>query len=218
MTTPRQLGSYWDRRSEDFDAIYTGQRSRIRCLWDRLTRRNMRFRSQFTVEALSPVRDKTILDVGCGSGRLAVELAARGAARVVGVDLSKQMLLLAKRLADQRDCREKCTFVQADILDYHPTPDSFDAVIAMGFFDYVRDPGPVMNRLRTLLRGMLVASFPAAWSLRTPFRKAWLALRGCPVYFFSGPEIRRMCADTGFTCKKLVRFGPIYLLVATPSC
>ena len=127
--------------------------------------------------------DAVILDVGCGSGRYCVEFAARDAAEVVGVDLSEQMLVLGRHLAAERGLQEKCSFVRTDILDYHP-PQPFDGIIAMGLFDYIRDLVPVMDHLKKLLRGQLVASFPVSWAFRAPFRKIWLTLRGCPVYFF----------------------------------
>ncbi len=49
---------------------------------------------------LSP---RTALDAGCGTGRVAIELARRGV-RVVGVDLDRSMLSLAraKSVADER--------------------------------------------------------------------------------------------------------------------
>jgi SAM-dependent methyltransferase len=47
------------------------------------------------VESFGP---RTVLDAGCGTGRVAVELARRGIA-VVGVDLDPQMLATARRKA-----------------------------------------------------------------------------------------------------------------------
>lgn len=48
------------------------------------------------MEMLAPVRDEKILDVGCGQGVFAAELAAKGA-RVVGVDASKKLIDFAKK-------------------------------------------------------------------------------------------------------------------------
>ncbi|QSB16415.1 class I SAM-dependent methyltransferase [Natronosporangium hydrolyticum] len=46
--------------------------------------------------ALGPVAGLTVLDLGCGPGLYAAELLARGAARVVGVDVSPEMVRLAR--------------------------------------------------------------------------------------------------------------------------
>jgi SAM-dependent methyltransferase len=42
------------------------------------------------------VRGLRVLDLGCGGGRLAVDLAERGASSVLGVDVSERMLALAR--------------------------------------------------------------------------------------------------------------------------
>jgi ubiquinone/menaquinone biosynthesis C-methylase UbiE len=57
-----------------------------------------------------------VLDVGCGTGRVAVALAEQGL-EVVGVDLSEAMLRQAKvrRAALPRDVAARLTFVQGDM-------------------------------------------------------------------------------------------------------
>ena len=45
---------------------------------------------------LPEVAERRVLDLGCGAGQLAHHLATRGAAEVVGVDLSERMLALAR--------------------------------------------------------------------------------------------------------------------------
>ncbi len=62
-------------------------------------------------------RGARVLDVGCGPGRYCVELAAGGAAEVVGVDLAPGMLAIAARLAAERGVESRCRFVRADVLD-----------------------------------------------------------------------------------------------------
>lgn len=216
MRTRDQIAGYFDRKASSFDAIYSGQKGLLPQLWDRLTRQNIHHRLEFTMRALSPVTGKRVLDVGCGSGRYCIELAARGAAQVVGVDLSPQMLELAERLAKERRVHEQCRFLQKDIIDYE-AEEPFDAVIAMGFFDYVQQPEQVLVHLRSLTRHTLVASFPTLWALRVPFRKVWLTLQHCPLHFITESEISRLCQKAGFVCTTLIRSGPIYLLIAEPD-
>jgi perosamine synthetase len=75
----------------------------------------------FTRFSLRPVR--RVLDVGCGTGRHAAELAARGY-EVVGVDASAEMLALARR-------REpNVRFLQADVRSL-PLTETFDAALLM---------------------------------------------------------------------------------------
>src|SRR5712671_207104 len=51
------------------------------------------------LRALAPVRGEHVIDIGCGCGETSVDLAARVGAtgRVVGVDISKPMLSVARR-------------------------------------------------------------------------------------------------------------------------
>ena len=60
---------------------------------------------------LDPVPGRTVLDVGTGTGRAAIALAARGAV-VTGVDASAEMLAVARRRADAAKVR--VTFAQGD--------------------------------------------------------------------------------------------------------
>ncbi len=213
MTTAQRVANFFDHKARSFDAIYSGEKSFIGRTWDRLTRRNIGDRLSFTLRALEPIAGKKILDVGCGSGRYGVELAKRGAAEIVGIDLSPQMIELARRVAQQAGVAERCRFLQIDIFALGQD-EKFDATIAMGLFDYVDRPLELLRHLRPLTGELLIAAFPARLSFRVPFRKLWLNWNGCPVYFFSRSQVQRLAEDAGFECVELVRRGPIYILVA----
>src|SRR5215218_5473188 len=47
------------------------------------------------IDGAAQIRDKTVLDVGCGGGILAESMARRGA-HVTGIDLSEQALKVAQ--------------------------------------------------------------------------------------------------------------------------
>lgn len=72
-------------------------------------------------------RSKTILDIGCGTGRHAIELAKRGYS-VVGIDLSESQLQKAREKAQREGVQVK--FLQADARHFNfETP--FDLVIML---------------------------------------------------------------------------------------
>lgn len=52
--------------------------------------------------AIAPIAGSSVVDAGCGTGWIALEFAARGARRVVGVDPSGPQLEAARRLAAER--------------------------------------------------------------------------------------------------------------------
>ncbi|MFP4164547.1 MAG: class I SAM-dependent methyltransferase [Chitinispirillaceae bacterium] len=76
---------------------------------------------------LSFDKNKRVLDVGCGTGRHAVELARRGY-DVTGIDLSRSMLSRAQKKA--RDASVEVNYIQADARNFSFSP-QFDMVIML---------------------------------------------------------------------------------------
>jgi len=56
-------------------------------------------------KAAGDIRDKTVLDLGCGEGYLSRLLAIKGAAKVVGIDISSERIKLAAMLAKNEDLK-----------------------------------------------------------------------------------------------------------------
>lgn len=106
------------------------------------------------VEALGPA---SVLDAGCGTGRVAIELARRGM-RVVGVDIDPDMLEVARTKAPALDWR------LGDLATVELPPRSFDVVVAAGNVMIFVAPGTearVVANLAPALApgGALVAGF-----------------------------------------------------------
>lgn len=216
MNTPERMAKLFDEAASDFDAIYSRRTTPVRRLWDSLTRRNIYRRFDFTLAAVAPAQNKRVLDVGCGSGRYCVALAQQGAAKVVGLDVSPLMLKLAGEIAQGAGVADRCEFVQQDAMKYAPS-ELFDAVIAMGFFDYVKDQVPLMTQLRTLCRGKVIASFPCLWAWRVPVRWLWWRLHGWEITFSTRQSLLDLCKASGLRVCELKRDGPVFLLIAEPE-
>ncbi len=90
---------------------------------------------EFLVEKVGLEKGARVLDLACGHGRIALELARRGY-RVTGLDLSPRSLQLAREAAE-RDGLE-IEWVEADMRDI-PAGAEFDAVVnvftAFGYFE-----------------------------------------------------------------------------------
>lgn len=107
------------------------------------------------LDLVGHVTDRDVLDIGCGTGPLAEQLAQRGA-RVSGFDSSPQMIEIAReRLGDDVDLQ------LADLAAPLPySDDSFDAACASLVFHYLADWVDALAEIKRVLRpgGRLVAS------------------------------------------------------------
>jgi putative methylase len=72
------------------------------------------------------VTDKTILDMGCGTGRLAIGGILLGAKEAVGIDIDKSAVKAARKCAEKLGAKEKTHWVAADIAALRGT---FDTVL-----------------------------------------------------------------------------------------
>jgi SAM-dependent methyltransferase len=86
-------------------------------------------------------RDRTVLDIGCGIGRLEVELASRVGA-VHGIDVSMQMINAALRRCAPLSNVHLLKVTGRDLADY--SDNTFDAVIAVDTFPYINQSGAAL--------------------------------------------------------------------------
>jgi len=133
-----------------------------------------------------------VLDLGCGAGLIAAELATR--ARVVGVDISAGQLELASRNAPA------ATFVRADMTDVAFAPRSFDSVVAFWTLIHVRRElhADILRRIHGWLRpgGLLAGTFGSGDNPAQVEERFF----GAPMYWshFDADTNRRLFRDAGF--------------------
>lgn len=209
--------SYFGREADRFDAIYENDKPLHQRLGDAIFRRVILERFSLVVNAVG-APDKTILDVGCGPGRYPIELAKRGAKKATGVDIASEMIDIARREADAAGVGDRCQFAVSDFLGYAPPEaegeSQFDAVIAMGYYDYMEAPAPHLAKMIELSRGRVFASFPKRWEVRAPLRKARFALARGYVRFYSRAEVLALFRDVGrLPYLSLVDLGRDYVAV-----
>lgn len=110
---------------------------------------------RYAVRAAGVKPTDVVLDVACGTGDLSRAFAQGGAARVTGLDFTREMLDIAER--KRRDAAagplcDKLTYVEGDAMAL-PFPDaSFDVLsIAFGIRN-VQDPAKAVGEFRRVLR------------------------------------------------------------------
>lgn len=195
MTEVANVGRYFRDHAQQFDRIYEGKGALLRWL-DRRFRSSIFLRYALTFEHAGDVTGKTVLDIGCGSGRYAVDFASRGAARVLGVDLSDEMIALARAEAERHGVLDRCEFRVGDIFETR-LAETFDIVLAMGVFDYVREPETLLVPMREYSNSLVMASFPKWDLIRAPIRRWRYRLKNCPVYYYTRLRTERVLQHAG---------------------
>jgi ubiquinone/menaquinone biosynthesis C-methylase UbiE len=94
-----------------------------------------------------------VLDAGCGSGRLAVEIAKRRPdLRLHGIDLEPGMVDVATRHAKRENLTERVEFTVADLADLPLADNSIDMVVSSASLHHWSNVGAVITSLNRVLR------------------------------------------------------------------
>ncbi len=154
---------------------------------------------QLLFDIIGPIAEKTLLDVGCGDGSLASELARRGAT-VTGLDADPAMLDAARRRT--RTEATHVQFVEGEA-EHLPFDDStFDCVAAVAMLCFVQDAGCVVAEMARVLKpgGRLVIGELGYWSLWAVHRRirGWLGnLTWRAAVFRTAKELRGLAQGAG---------------------
>lgn len=127
------------------------------------------------IKMLPKLAESEVLDVACGTGDMAFELAKQGAKRVVGVDISSEMLRVAQEKKTQHHADKNIEFLEGDSVKIPFADSTFDAVtVAFGVRNFAHlheglsDIFRVMKSGATLL--VLEFSMPQNWLMKTLYR------------------------------------------------
>jgi ubiquinone/menaquinone biosynthesis C-methylase UbiE len=157
------------------------------------------------LDLIGDVRGRTILDVGCGYGELAVALWERGA-RVSGIDASAAMIATARQRSLRQGADITFAVGTAERLPFAPA--TFDRVVAVTVLCFVDDAASVFGEIGRVLRpgGRLVIGELGRWSTWAAERRlrGWL---GHPVWrrarIRTADELRDLVGKAGLTVEGL---------------
>jgi 2-polyprenyl-3-methyl-5-hydroxy-6-metoxy-1,4-benzoquinol methylase len=198
----QKVGTYFDKSACTFDTFYDHKRNWFMQWVDRKFRSDVFERYRLTFQTIEPLKDKTVLDIGCGSGPYAVEAARRGSKRVTGLDMAQGMIDLSRQRAAAAGVADKCDFILGTFPE-NSLQETFDYAIVMGVMDYIAEPSVFLSALARRVRLLAVLSFPSRHWLRTPLRKLRYWLKRCPVYFYEPLQIEKLSKAAGFSNTKI---------------
>jgi 2-polyprenyl-3-methyl-5-hydroxy-6-metoxy-1,4-benzoquinol methylase len=159
------------------------------------------------VLALVPTTARSVLDIGCGAGRLGEALKARQEVRVVGLELNESAATAARQRLDE-------VFVgDVEQLDIDFPPASFDAIVCGDILEHLREPDRLLRRARSWLTpdGRVVASIPNVRHhsvVRSLLEGNWTyesagLLDRTHLRFFTRREIEKLLFRAGFAVEEM---------------
>jgi SAM-dependent methyltransferase len=178
---------FWDKRADRYDAkLHKGPNYAAR------------------LERAAAVSETTdsVLDVGCASGEITLDLAPHVQA-ILGIDHSPRMVAAANGKARARDI-SNARFEQMEPADQRLAEGAFNVVTAYSVIHLLDDVPATLERLRDLLvpGGHLITETPCLddWSVgwRIVVRLAVLVGMAPPVVGLGAAELASMITDAGF--------------------
>jgi SAM-dependent methyltransferase len=208
LTAPQRVRNRFTAKAQQFDDLYEDERLLVRLL-----RPGLFLRRQLAVDTVREYRAPSVLDVGCGSGRIGEFVLDAGASRYLGIDFAGPMIALARERLERFG--DRVELVSDDFLTAE-VDGSFDVVLALGLFDYLPDPAPFAARMFDLCApgGSVVGSFPAWSRLKGPIRKVryeWIG--DCPIFNYTRAGLERLFGDADFSRVEVLSPGRSGFLV-----
>ncbi len=174
---------FFDDYVHKFDDIYNhvSQETKLNNFITKLFRKSMRSRMLNSFEDLDKKNINSILDVGCGSGRYS-NILAKKKDYVLGIDFSEKMIGYAKENANL----EKLKNLEFKVVSYQDFEyqRKFDAVICMGFFDYINDAKDVIIKILKNDPKIFLGSFPKKKNFLNFVRRFRYYVNNCPLYYY----------------------------------
>jgi len=105
-----------------------------------------------TIEELLPeLKGKTVLDLGCGTGRFSFLMEKRNPGQIIGMDLSESMLAIGRNIGSEKN--SKVQFLQNDIENLKEIEsNSTDFVFSSTVLHFIENIEPVINEIYRVLK------------------------------------------------------------------
>jgi len=109
-------------------------------------------------EFFTKIVEKVIIDFGCGEGADAIEMAEKGAKRVIGIDIRENVLQVARQKALTAGVQNTCVFESR-------TKELAEIIVSVDAFEHFADPAGILRIMNMLLQpaGEVLISFGPTW-------------------------------------------------------
>ncbi len=91
-------------------------------------------KKEHIIRKLQINKNMSVLDIGCGWGGMAIEIAKSTGAKVKGITLSENQFKTASERAQKEGLSDKVTFA---LQDYRNETEKYDRIVSVGMFEHV---------------------------------------------------------------------------------
>jgi ubiquinone/menaquinone biosynthesis C-methylase UbiE len=177
---------------------------------------NIRARAHIVHKLLGHVRDKTILDIGCGDGSVSRQFLSESN-RLTLLDVSPNMLQVARSLTPP-EYLHRTRFVNEDFAKC-PFTDEFDVVLCVGVLAHVDSVRDTLREVASAAKtgGLCVVQMTDADSLLYRVVKIYGALRRAKAMEFgyatnrtSATSLLALAADSGLKLLNQCRYSVLF--------
>lgn len=113
----------------------------------------IRLRENYALSLVHNENKATALDLGCGTGHALIRMKKMGFERVIGVDISNNMLSSAKKLIADNDLSDSIELFNCDVRKLSMIEsESVDVCIALGVIEYLEEDEPFLSEINRILK------------------------------------------------------------------
>jgi ubiquinone/menaquinone biosynthesis C-methylase UbiE len=157
------------------------------------------FEQNKVVPLLNEIESKKILDVGAGTGRLAILFADKGAF-VTALDISAEMLKVLRRKAGTR---KNIEYVEGDAENISFPEESFDVVVAAFLIVHLKNPAYFFKEAYRVLKPNGLLAVTNINQKEPPEVKTRDGIIKIDSYYHRQDKIRELLEEVAFNIQKL---------------
>lgn len=174
-------------------------------------------RKKIIADILGHIKNKRIIDVGCGNGELTIDFVKDN--QVTFLDISPNMLSLVKKKI-QKENLHMTSFINTDFSLYKPDY-KFDVAVCIGVLAHVEDIKNIIRKLNGIINdnGIIILQYTAAEKIIAKFNRLRNKIANKDNYNYktnitTSNEIFKILRKEHLTIIKQTRYIPVSPLLS----
>jgi len=105
------------------------------------------------------IKDKNVIDYGCGHGQFLIALKKLGASKCLGIDFGKKSINYAKKISSSLKLSKDLFFTEGNVVNYKSKKNNYDFAIQNGVFHHIDTKKNEIKAYRNVFRSLKKGSF-----------------------------------------------------------